>query len=259
MSEIGKPGSAAWKAVALPAEHGSWGLTFEPILAGMLTQPSWPGFLFSLAAFAAFLMRWPLRSYLLARRPERRQLARQFVAGYGLVALLALVATIWLGGWAPLWPLLIAIPFGLVFVYYDWRRVGRTWQAELAAPIAFAGVAAVILLLGDAETGQAYAFWLALAGRSAPSIFYVRARLNLDKGRQAPIWPVQLMHLLALLLVAAARLAGFLNWATVWMLGLLLLRSLWGLSRWRLVVSVPRIGVSEMVWGFLLVAALAYG
>ena len=259
MSENGKPGQAAWKAIALPAEHGSWGLTLEPILAGMLTQPSWPGFLFGVAAFAAFLMRWPLRSYLLARRRARRRLAWQFVVGYGAVAVLALVATIWLGGWAPLLPLLIAIPFGLVFVYYDWRRVGRTWQAELAAPIAFAGVVAVILLLGGAETGQAYAFWLALAGRSAPSIFYVRARLKLDKGHGAMIWPVHGLHLLVLLLVIAARLVGFLNWVTVLILLLLLLRSLWGLSRWRMAVSVPRIGVSEMVWGFLLVLALAYG
>jgi hypothetical protein len=259
MSENGKPGRAAWKAIALPAEHGSWGLTLEPILAGMLTLPSWPGLLFSVAAFAAFLMRWPLRSYLLARGRERKLLAWQFSVGYGMLSLLALLSSIWLGGWAPLIPLLVAIPFGLVFVYYDWRRVGRTWQAELAAPIAFAGVVAVILLLGGAGPGQAYAFWLALAGRSAPSIFYVRARLNLDKEREAMVWPVHSLHLLALMLVLAARLAGYLNWATVIILGLLLLRSLWGLSPWRLAVSVPRIGVAEMVWGFLLVLALAYG
>ena len=53
---------AAWRSVAIPDEHGGWGLTAEPVLLGLLVAPSWPGALLGVAAFVAFLVRSPSRS-----------------------------------------------------------------------------------------------------------------------------------------------------------------------------------------------------
>jgi hypothetical protein len=33
-----------WRMVAVPSEHGGWGLTFEPVLLGLIVNPSWAGF-----------------------------------------------------------------------------------------------------------------------------------------------------------------------------------------------------------------------
>ena len=34
---------ALWRSVAVPTEHGGWGLTFEPVLLGLIVAPSWAG------------------------------------------------------------------------------------------------------------------------------------------------------------------------------------------------------------------------
>ncbi|MFP3942061.1 MAG: YwiC-like family protein, partial [Thermoanaerobaculia bacterium] len=50
-----------WRAVALPPEHGSWGLVGEPVVLGLLVAPGWAPFLVGLAAFAAFLAYRPAK------------------------------------------------------------------------------------------------------------------------------------------------------------------------------------------------------
>ena len=40
----------AWRVVALPDEHGGWGLTAEPVLLGLLVAPSWAGLAIGAAA-----------------------------------------------------------------------------------------------------------------------------------------------------------------------------------------------------------------
>ena len=39
----------------MPAEHGGWGLTLEPVLAGLLISPSVQGVLLGVAAVLTFL------------------------------------------------------------------------------------------------------------------------------------------------------------------------------------------------------------
>jgi YwiC-like protein len=68
----GAPGSAArqraaWRAMAIPDEHGGWGLTAEPVLLGLLVAPSWAGAALAVAAFVAFLVRTPLKVVLVDR------------------------------------------------------------------------------------------------------------------------------------------------------------------------------------------------
>ena len=46
-----------WRAVAMPSEHGGWGLTLEPVVLGLLVGWSGAGFALGIAAFTAFLLR----------------------------------------------------------------------------------------------------------------------------------------------------------------------------------------------------------
>ena len=77
--------TAEWKQAAMPSEHGGWGLTLEPVLLGLLIAPSWGGLSLGLAAFAAFLVRTPLKLVVIDRRrtqwQRRSQLALRFAVG----------------------------------------------------------------------------------------------------------------------------------------------------------------------------------
>ena len=68
-----------WRAVAIPSEHGGWGLTLEPALLGLLVAPSIAGAAIGLAAFLAFLVRTPLKT-VLVDRVRHRELDRDRVA-----------------------------------------------------------------------------------------------------------------------------------------------------------------------------------
>jgi hypothetical protein len=250
------------RSVALPAEHGSWGLTLEPILLGLLVAPSWAGAGLALNAFCAFLLRRPLRVARSSRKhgqSERLKLALRFAALYAVVGAAGLGASISLTGWGPLLPLLFALPFGLVFTFFDAQNQSRSWQAELAGPVALSAVATGIALAGGEPPSAAYALWAVLVARAVPSILFVRARLRLDRGRPRPTALVVVAHVTALGAVTAlVRLE--LLWAPVAaVFVLLLLRATLGLSRFRRPVSVKAIGYSEIGWGLLTVLSVAAG
>src|SRR5574340_648782 len=99
-----------WKAVALPVEHGGWGLLGEPLALGLALAPSVAGACLTVAAIAAFLSRHPLKLVLMDRRRgvryPRTALAETWFAGYSAVALLALAAAVALAS-APFWPALV--------------------------------------------------------------------------------------------------------------------------------------------------------
>ena len=50
-----------FRSVALPSEHGGWGLTAEPALVGLIVAPSAAGACLAGAALTAFLVRTPLK------------------------------------------------------------------------------------------------------------------------------------------------------------------------------------------------------
>ena len=248
--------------MALPAEHGSWGLTLEPIVLGLLVAPSWGGAGLALSAFSAFLLRRPLRVARTSRKHgqlERLRLALRFAALYAAAGAAGLGGCIALVGWRPLLPLLLALPFGLVFTFFDAQNQSRSWQAELAGPVALSAVATGIALAGGEFPAAAFALWAVLVARAVPSILFVRARLRLDRDRPRPTALVVVAHVAALGAVAA--LVRFeLLWApAAGVFVLLLLRATLGLSRFRRSISVKAIGYSELGWGLLTVLAVAVG
>ena len=74
-----------WRSVAIPTEHGGWGLTLEPALLGLMVAFSWSGVAIGVAATLAFLARTPLKLALVDRRRgrvlPRTRLASRIAAG----------------------------------------------------------------------------------------------------------------------------------------------------------------------------------
>ncbi|MEX1335862.1 MAG: YwiC-like family protein [Candidatus Limnocylindrales bacterium] len=189
------------RSVAVPAEHGGWGLTLEPGVLGVLLAPSAAGALLAVAAVLAFLLRTPLRLVLLRRsgpversattsRQARVGLAKQ-VASVELLAIgLTLVGTAVLAAdarWT--WPLVVALPMLAVAFLYDLRSASRHIVPEVVGSIAVAGVAAMGTLAGGGSDALALGAWLILGARVSTSIPHVRAQVRRIHGRAAPRLP----------------------------------------------------------------------
>ena len=93
------------RAVAVPTEHGGWGLTAEPVLLGLAIAPSVAGVCIGIAAVVGFLARTPLRVVLVDRHRhrdlDRTGLARRvlFVEVAAIVMLAGVAAVTATGTW----------------------------------------------------------------------------------------------------------------------------------------------------------------
>lgn len=177
-----------WQAVAVPTEHGGWGLTAEPILLGLLVAFSGAGVALGVAALLAFVVRTPLKLWAVDRRRgrhlERDRLAAR-IAGAEL-AVLAACAVIALLLAGPAWLVVVAIAAPLVAVelWYDVRSRSRRLVPELCGAIGVAATAAAIAVADGASWRLAAGLWLVLAARSLASIPYVRVQVQrLHRGR----------------------------------------------------------------------------
>ncbi len=251
-------------AVTKPTEHGGWGLTLEPILLGMLVAPAWAGALLALAVFVAFLARQPAKTVAIDRRRrlnnQRTILSRRVAMAYALIAAMLFALSWWMAGQSNfLTPLLLALPFGLVFAYYDMTRPGRTLQAELSGPTAIAVVAASIAMLAGWPLWLALPLWIVLVARALPAVLYVRARIRLDHGRPVNTMMPTIWHLLALAVVTGLAWAKLLPWLAVSAMVVLLIRCIIMLLPQRPRVAIKTLGFSELGLGILTTLLVAVG
>lgn len=253
----------SWRHVALPVEHGGWGFLLEPILLGLLLVPTPAALLVSLSMSAAFLLRQPVKILLVDLRRERTfartRLAGRFALLYTVIAAVGIGLTLYLAGSDWLLPPLLALPLGLVFLYYDLSQPGRTWQAELTAPVALASGAASMALIDGWYLGPSLALWAVLAARSVPSILYVRARLRLDRGKEPDRVVPVLAHVIAILVVAELAQLNLLPWLALVPFAVLLILAAHGLSKRRWMVSVKSIGFTELGLGIFTVLVVSIG
>jgi hypothetical protein len=261
----------ALRSVALPAEHGGWGLTLEPGLLGFLVAPSAAGLLLGVAALLAFLVRTPLRLVLIGQRRERQQRLPHSAAGterqrlarrVALVELVGLTAAILLAGglatdsWWWL-PGLIAAPLFAIALGYDIRSRSRDLAPQIVGALALASVAPMSALAGGAGWPLALGAWLILGARILTSIPHVRAQVLRIHGRPAPPIPSIVGDAAALLVACAAILldASLLLGALA-IIGLILIQRI-------TLVRPPRpartLGVRQMVLGFAVVGVTALG
>ena len=199
---------STWKAVAIPSEHGGWGLTAEPVLLGLFLTFAWAGAAIGAAAMLAFLARTPLKLALVdhrrGRRLERTTLARRFaavevlaIAGLGATALVAA---------GPSWliPVCVAAPLFAIELWYDIRSRGRRLVPELCGAVGMGAVAAAIVVAGDGSTALAAAAWLVLAARSVAAIPFIRTQIGRLHRGEISVRSSDLFQLLAVAIAVVA-------------------------------------------------------
>jgi hypothetical protein len=185
-----------WRSVAVPDEHGGWGLTAEPALLGLLVAPSWAGGALAVGALIAFLVRTPLKVVLVDRWRHRwlpRSRLALGIAGVEL-ALLFVVAlfAVSRAGWAWTVPIAVAVPLVGVELWFDMRSRSRRLIPELCGAIGIAAVAASIALAGGTSARFAIALWLVLAARAVATIPFVRTQIGRLRHGSLPTTPSDL-------------------------------------------------------------------
>lgn len=250
----------AWRAVAVPSEHGGWGLTLEPVLLGLLIAPSGAGAALGVAAFVAFLVRTPLKLVAVDRRHDRwldrSRLALRIAMGE-LVVMGVMIVVASTAGWAWSAPVAIAAPLVAVELWFDVHSRGRRLVAELCGAIGIASVAAAIVLASGESAALAGGAWLVLAGRGVGAIPFVRvqiARLRRGATSTSGSDGAQAMAVLtgAIAVLVDSRMPAGLAGLVV----LAVLQIFWVR---RPPVAAKVLGLRQMMLGFGLVAATAIG
>ncbi len=249
------------RPVALPTEHGGWSLTLEPVLLGLLVEPSWAGLAIGVAALLAFLARTPLKLALVDRHRgrdlERTRLARR-VAATELAVLAVLGALALVLAEEPFWwVLVLAAPLVAIELWYDIRSRSRRLTPELAGSIGVAAVVAAIILAGGGSDRLAAGLWCVAAARAIAAISFVRVQLRRSKGRRHALLlsdGFQLAAVAAVLggwLADAISIAGVIAIATLALVHVLLVR--------RPVPTTPILGAQQVVFGLAVVLTAGLG
>lgn len=251
-----------WRTVAVPSEHGGWGLTAEPVLLGLLLAFSWSGVAVGVAAMLAFLARTPLKLVLVDRRRGRdlgrTALARR-VASVELIAIAAL-GVLALAAAGPGWllPVGVAVPLVAVELWFDVRSRGRRLVPELSGAVGMGSVAAAIVVAGGGAWTLAVASWLVLAARSMSAIPFVRTQIVRLRRGHGSTRSSDLFQLAALAVAATASIVE-----PDVIAGSVTVAAIAGLHTWWVrrspVPPAKVLGLRQTALGFLLVIITALG
>ncbi|NKQ35184.1 MAG: YwiC-like family protein [Chloroflexi bacterium] len=251
------------KAIAIPAEHGGWGMVLEPILLGLLVVPSVTGLFLALAILASFLARTPMKivwkDTQRGRRYTRTKAAAQVLLLYSSLVIIGFTGAILVGGIQPILPLLLVAPLIILQIWFDLFSTGRKMLPELMGPVALAAVAGGMALAAGWSWPQALALWAIPVLRAIPSILYVRARLRLEKNKPVSTLPANTAHFAAFATGMALARGGLIPLLATAALFILLARAVYGLSSYRRPASTKTIGWSEICFGLLTVVFSAIG
>lgn len=252
---------ASFRTLVLPREHGSWSLALEPVVLGLAVAPSWAGAALAGAVVAGFFTRRPLKlAVSLPTHDRRRAAARLWLGGFALLAVAALAAAGGITAEAPtLWPLLLAVPLGAAFLWFDLRNEMRAAEAELCGSAAFACVPAAFATLAGWPAAPALGLAALMLARAVPTVLAVRAYLRLRKGQGGSTLPAiasSAAALAAILVLADRDVIPFGAAIAVALLCARTLVLLHGGLDW----SAKRVGIFEAGLGvaFLVATAAAY-
>jgi hypothetical protein len=251
------------KSVALPIEHGSWGFLFEPLVAGVAIAPSKASPWIALFVIGAFLIRQPLKVFLSDWRSGRwlpqTKSAASFLVFYAAIFGIGLIGAISLASAESFIPFAIVLPFAAFQIYCDSQRNSRLLLAEIVGAVSISASIAALAIADGWPYSLSFALWTIIAARLIPSILYVRNRLNLEKGKTfSRVVPIS-AHLVALVVVSLLAFYGQSPFLPVLMFGVLLVRSIFGLSPYRKKVKAMKIGIGEVIYGTLTVLSLIVG
>lgn len=252
----------SWRVVALPTEHGGWGLLGEPMVLGLVLVPSEAGVAVAIACLSTFLLHHPLKLVLADRRRGARYprtgMAERFAAGYALVATGSLVIAFVAGGTRWLLPLLLATLPAALQLWFDARNKSRQLVPELAGAVALSGVATAIVLAGGGSAAVAWTAWLLLGAKALGSILYVRARLRRARGLPASAIPALALHA-GTIVLPGLLLAGASAWIATAAFAVLMARAVVGLRPGARVVRPRTVGFQELALGIAATLLIAAG
>lgn len=258
------PPNVSVRKLAMPVEHGGWGILLEPVVLGLIVAPSLAGLLVALAAVAAFFARQPLKIALVDRSRgktyPRTITALALTIVFAVAGAAAFAGAVALAGWSLALPAVAALPLALVQIRYDARNDSRRLLPELAGAVAMSGVVASIALADGSTALAAAVLWGVMLGRAIPAILYIRTRvLGEIIGSAFGPWPL-IAHVVALacgIYLYAMSLAPL---AVPIAFAILLARCAFGLSSLRRPLSARRIGFTEIAYGTgtILAIAIAY-
>jgi YwiC-like protein len=250
-----------WRAVAVPSEHGGWGLTLEPVVLGLLIAPSVAGAALGVAAFLAFLVRTPLKLVAVDFRHDRwldRSRLALRIALVELAGMAAMVAVaVVTAGWTWIVPVAVAAPLVAVELYFDVRSRGRRLVPELCGSVGMASVAAVIVVASGESGGLAVGVWLVLAGRVVGAIPFVRTQITRLRRGETSTRPSDAAQAAAVATGAVAVLVD--DRMLAGLSGLVVLACLQLLWVRRPPVAAKTLGLRQMVLGLALVGVTAIG
>lgn len=251
------------RPIALPVEHGGWGLLAAPVVLGVWLAPSLAGIGLSVAALGVFLARQPLKlalgDYQRGKRYPRTVWAERFALGYGAIALTGLIGAI-MSAAAPFWlPIVLAAPFALVQLFFDLRKASRALAAELCGAVAISALAAAIMMAAGWPASPALLTWGLLAVQAVAAIVYVRTRLRLARNEPARRAPAFWWHSVAFGLVGGLVIAGWIGWPALAAFTLVGVRCWIGLLPRSLSTPTPLVGVQEVLASLITVAGIALG
>lgn len=256
-----KQARAAWRAVAVPTEHGGWGLTAEPVLLGLLVAPSWSGVALGVGAFVVFTLRTPLKITLVDRWRNRQlprtALATRFATTEFAVLVVIAIFTFTHAGWSWLAPIAVAAPLVGLELWFDMRSRSRRLVPELCGALGMAATAASIAIAAGSGTRLAIGLWLVLAARSLAAIPFVRVQIDRLHHGTSAVAASDRAQLLGMLTAAAATavtvsiLAGALAVAALSVAHVVWVR--------RPPVPAKVLGVRQLLLGFTIVAITALG
>ena len=251
-----------WKTVAIPSEHGGWGLTAEPILLGLLLAFSWAGVAIGAAAMLAFLARTPLKLALVDRRRDRELERTVLARRIGLAEVVAIVA--WVSsalvaaGWTGWSQRPLRCHCSRIELWYDIRSRGRRLVPELCGAVGMGAVAAAIVIAGDGAAALAAAAWLVLAARSIGAIPFIRTQIGRLHRGAVSTRSSDLFQLLALVVAAIAAVVDpDVLLGSIAVVVIVVLHLVW--VRRSPVPPAKVLGLRQMALGFALVAATAAG
>ncbi len=246
------------KSIAFPREHGAYGFTIEPLMLALLVAFSWTGFYLALGTLLAFFAHQPIK-VLFGQQKSLRLKAFLLLLVYIGPALVLFALFLNQVSANSALPFYTAIIMMAAYLVLDLLKYSRRLFVEIMAPTAIGLIAVSIVLANGWSESQALGLGLLLSARFIPTPFYIRARLQLEKGQPADKAAAIFSAGFAFLLIGFLTILGhtpILGWIAVL---LLTARAFLGISHWRKKSTVKAIGMREFFYGQVLVVFSTLG
>ena len=156
-------------------------------------------------------------------------------------------------------PFIAVAPLAVYLMVQDVARQSRELVPEILAAVVLSATPASMVVGDGGSWAFAIALWMIMISRLIPSIVYIRNRLNVEKGKPHSIAAPILVHAAALAAIVLLAIYDLAPWLAVVMLVVLLLRAVAGLSRFRHPTPAKVLGIWEVIYGILMVAAVTAG